>query len=199
MLSKAYPYVARRLLTDPAPQLRTSLQELLFRDGSFRWNRLENLLRNAKDSTDYDLDQVLDQTLEFLFSERGAYLRVRIADELAKEIDKMGYSLLQQVTRALRLPLGQEEVIAVPTPGTQSSQASWEHAVTILKILRDTPGFNPSTVATVIPKLIAQPEARGLGRRVVNGVVQRGIARLIREFLVTDQPTVPALPPVRTA
>jgi len=54
-------------------------------------------------------------------------------------------------------------------------------------------------VATVIPKLIAQPEARGLGRRVVNGVVQRGVARLIREFLVTDKPTVPALPPVRAA
>jgi predicted unusual protein kinase regulating ubiquinone biosynthesis (AarF/ABC1/UbiB family) len=199
VLSKAYPYVARRLLTDPAPQLRTSLQELLFRDGSFRWNRLENLLRNAKDSTDYDLDQVLDQTLEFLFSERGAYLRVRIADELAKEIDKMGYSLLQQIARTLRLPLGQDTVTTPATVETQPSQANWEHAVRILKILRDTPGFNPNTVATVIPKLIAQPEARGLGRRIVNGVVQRGIARLIREFLVTDKPAVPALPPVRTA
>ncbi|MEM8505008.1 MAG: AarF/ABC1/UbiB kinase family protein [Cyanobacteria bacterium P01_D01_bin.1] len=199
VLSKAYPYVARRLLTDPAPQLRTSLQELLFRDGSFRWNRLENLLRNAKDSTDYDLDKVLDQTLDFLFSERGAYLRVRIADELAKEIDKMGYSLLQQITKALRLPLGQNEVTPTTTVETQSPQANWEHAVRILKILRDTPGFNPNTVATVIPKLIAQPEARGLGRRVVSGVVQRGIARLIREFLVTDKPAVPALPPIRTA
>ena len=201
VLSKAYPYVARRLLTDPAPQLRTSLQELLFRDGSFRWNRLENLLRNAKDSTDYDLEQVLDQTLEFLFSKRGEYLRVRIADELAKEIDKMGYSLLRQITRALRLPLGQEDSVAPqPTPPSPSPQVSWEHAVRILKILRDTPGFDPTTVAAVIPKLIAEPEARGLGRRVVNGVVQRGVARLIREFLVTDDPAVvPALPPARAA
>ncbi len=201
VLSKAYPYVARRLLTDPAPQLRTSLQELLFREGSFRWNRLENLLRNAKDSTDYDLDKVLDQTLEFLFSERGAYLRVRIADELAKEIDKMGFSLLQQITRALRLPLGQEEpLITNPAATTQSPQANWEHVIRILKILRDTPGFNPATVAAILPKLVVEPEARGLGRRVVSGVVQRGIARLIREFLVTDKPTpVPVLPPVRAA
>nr|WP_038018988.1 AarF/ABC1/UbiB kinase family protein [Synechococcus sp. PCC 7335] len=200
VLSKAYPYVARRLLTDPAPQLRTSLQELLFRDGSFRWNRLENLLRNAKDSTDYDLDKVLSQTLEFLFSERGEYLRVRIADELAKEIDKMGYSLLRQITKALRLPLGQETPMAAQTTAYQSPQATWEHAIRILKILRDTPGFNPTTVATVIPKLISEPEARGLGRRVVSGVVQRGVARLIREFLVTEKrPPVPALPPVRAA
>ncbi|MFM2303409.1 MAG: hypothetical protein RLZZ135_818, partial [Cyanobacteriota bacterium] len=31
VLSKAYPYVAKRLLTDPAPDLRNSLKELLFK------------------------------------------------------------------------------------------------------------------------------------------------------------------------
>ncbi|MGD1899973.1 MAG: ABC1 kinase family protein [Phormidesmis sp.] len=205
VLSKAYPYVARRLLTDPAPQLRTSLQELLFRDGSFRWNRLENLLKNAGNSNDYDLDQVLDQTLEFLFSERGEYLRVRIADELAKEIDKMGYSLLQQITRAIRLPMGgmaaTDAQRTVETPlNAQPTESSWSQAIRILKILRDTPGFNPATVATVVPKLIAQPEARGLGRRVVTGVVQRALARLIREFL-NEPKTIekPILPPAASA
>ncbi|MEM6519890.1 MAG: AarF/ABC1/UbiB kinase family protein, partial [Cyanobacteria bacterium P01_C01_bin.70] len=39
VLSKAYPYVAKRLLTDPSTELRSSLQNLLFRDGEFRWNR----------------------------------------------------------------------------------------------------------------------------------------------------------------
>ncbi|MEL6161013.1 MAG: AarF/ABC1/UbiB kinase family protein [Cyanobacteria bacterium J06623_5] len=203
VLSKAYPYVARRLLTDPAPQLRTSLQELLFQNGSFRWNRLENLLKNARNSTDYDLDKVLDQTLEFLFSERGEYLRVRIADELAKEIDKMGYSLLQQVTRALGLPVGNEAALSQPAGGMvgqrPSAESSWEQAIRILKILRETQGFNPATVATVIPKLIAQPEARGLGRRVVSGVLQRAIARLIREFLTSRPATPTALPPASAA
>jgi predicted unusual protein kinase regulating ubiquinone biosynthesis (AarF/ABC1/UbiB family) len=47
VLSKAYPYVAKRLLTDPSPELRTSLRDLLFKDGSFRWNRLENLLKKC--------------------------------------------------------------------------------------------------------------------------------------------------------
>ena len=55
VLSKAYPYVAKRLLTDQSPQLRESLRDLLFKDGSFRWNRLENLLRNARSNQDYDL------------------------------------------------------------------------------------------------------------------------------------------------
>ncbi len=78
VLSKAYPYVAKRLLTDPAPELRQSLQELLFKDGDFRWNRLENLLRNARDSQDYDLEKVLQQTIDYLFSERGDHIRDHI-------------------------------------------------------------------------------------------------------------------------
>ncbi|MDA0266547.1 MAG: AarF/ABC1/UbiB kinase family protein, partial [Cyanobacteria bacterium] len=71
VLSKAYPYVAKRLLTDGSPELRASLQDLLFKDGEFRWNRLENLLLNARNSDDYDLSRVVDQTVDFLFSERG--------------------------------------------------------------------------------------------------------------------------------
>lgn len=144
---------------------------------------------------------MLDQTLEFLFSERGEYLRVRIADELAKEIDKMGYSLLQQVARTLRLPFADSEPVAVTPPSRpQSIETSWEQALRILRILRDTPGFDPTTIATVIPKLVTQPEARGLGRRVVSGVVQRAIARIIREFLTTEPAvTTPALPPARAA
>jgi Predicted unusual protein kinase len=34
VLSKAYPYVAKRLLSDPAPELRASLQDLLFKQGN---------------------------------------------------------------------------------------------------------------------------------------------------------------------
>ena len=77
VLSKAYPYVAKRLLTDPSPQLRNSLRELLFKDDRFRWNRLENLLKNAKGSEDYDLANALNQALDFLFSERGEFIRDR--------------------------------------------------------------------------------------------------------------------------
>lgn len=202
VLSKAYPYVARRLLTDPAPQLRSSLQALLFQDGSFRWNRLENLLKNAKDSDNYDLNQVLNQTLEFLFSERGEFLRDRIADELAKELDKAGYSLIQRVARALRLQAFESDPLTTPMGMTaQSGISSWEQAVRILGILRNTKGLDASTVAAVVPQLIVKPEARDIGRRVVNGVVQRAVARLIREFLVTE-PTItpiPVLPPARAA
>lgn len=50
-LEVAYPYVARRLLTDEDPALRTRLFQVLFQDGRFQWDRLENLLRLAREGT----------------------------------------------------------------------------------------------------------------------------------------------------
>jgi hypothetical protein len=47
-LEVAYPYVARRLLTDDDPALRERLLQVLLADGRFQWERLENLLRLAK-------------------------------------------------------------------------------------------------------------------------------------------------------
>jgi predicted unusual protein kinase regulating ubiquinone biosynthesis (AarF/ABC1/UbiB family) len=37
VLAAAYPYMAKRLLTDRDPYLRDALIELLFKDGRFRW------------------------------------------------------------------------------------------------------------------------------------------------------------------
>ncbi|CAI6010238.1 unnamed protein product [Closterium sp. NIES-65] len=48
-LEVAYPYVAKRLLTDPDPALRSRLIQVLFKDGVFQWKRLENLITLAKE------------------------------------------------------------------------------------------------------------------------------------------------------
>ncbi|KAG9439841.1 hypothetical protein H6P81_020006 [Aristolochia fimbriata] len=49
-LEVAYPYVAKRLLTDPNPALRERLIQVLFKDGIFQWKRLENLIVLAKEN-----------------------------------------------------------------------------------------------------------------------------------------------------
>ncbi|MFN6068367.1 MAG: ABC1 kinase family protein, partial [Pseudanabaena sp.] len=87
VLAVAYPYVANRLLTDPAPELRMALKDLLFRDGEFRWNRLENLLSNAQTNPDYNLNGTLDKGIDFLLSERSEFIHDRIIDEIVKGIE----------------------------------------------------------------------------------------------------------------
>ena len=45
----AYPYIAKRLLTDRDARLRERLIQVLFKQGKFQWERLENLVELAQE------------------------------------------------------------------------------------------------------------------------------------------------------
>lgn len=194
VLSAAYPYVAKRLLTDPSPELRASLKDLLFKEGSFRWNRLENLLRNARSSQDYDFNQVVNQTLDFLSSERGAFIRDRLVDEIVKGVDALGRNALHNFTDKLRdafdkVPLGNRLALAIhETPGASSEQQqTLEHIKRIWGILQETRGFDTSQLAPRIAQLLLKPEAQRIGQQVASRLTQRAVARFVREVLVSPQ------------
>ncbi len=191
VLSKAYPYIAKRLLTDTAPQLRTSLQELLFKDGSFRWNRLENLLTNASDSQDYDLSQVLDQTVEFLFSERGDFIREQLVEEVIKAVDNQGKKNWDDFTSIIRRGLGNNgQMISIPKVETASNL---DNIKRIWDILQATPGFDSMQVISLLPKLLVKPETQKMGQQIAGGLAQRAMARLIREVLApTETKSIPS-------
>ncbi|MEM1238391.1 MAG: AarF/ABC1/UbiB kinase family protein [Cyanobacteria bacterium P01_H01_bin.26] len=188
VLSKAYPYVAKRLLSDPSPELRQSLQELLFKDGDFRWNRLENLLRNARSSQDYDLEKVLQQTIDYLFSKRGDHIRNHLADELAKGLDQLGHGLVKRLQTAV----GSES--AKPTPTIEGTSVSWENISRIMGLLGDTEGLDGRTVVKFVPQVLTKPETRQMGQRVAQNLAQRAAARLLRTLFLAN-PSAPQTVP----
>jgi predicted unusual protein kinase regulating ubiquinone biosynthesis (AarF/ABC1/UbiB family) len=185
VLSKAYPYVAKRLLTDPSPELRSSLRDLLFKDGEFRWNRLENLLKNAKSSDDYDLSQALNQALEFLFSERGDFIRGYLVDEIVKSVDTLSQQGVQNATAVLGEWFG---VKVHQPPIAPADQKKLEHIQRILNILKETKGFDPLKLAAVVPQLLGKPETQKMGQQILSGLAQRAVAKLIRETLLKEEP-----------
>lgn len=191
VLSKAYPYVAKRLLTDPSVELRTSLKDLLFKDGSFRWNRLENLLKNAQNSEDYDINQVLDQTLDFLFSERGELIREQLGNELVKSIDLASRNALTTAQSKVAEWMG---VKAPPTPTTTPqptlNQNNLEQIQRIVGILQDTKGFDPMLLVQRVPGLMVKPEVQNLSQKVAGELAQRAAARLIRELFLSTDPLI---------
>jgi len=200
VLSKAYPYVAKRLLTDPSAELRNSLRDLLFKDGSFRWNRLENLLRNARDSGDYDLDSVMDQAVDFLFSERASFIRDRIVDEVSRSLDTLGKTAIDNATNQLRqainrfIPGQTSSAITLKQPYPKASpsektaeQKNLEHLMRILQILRESPGFDPTKLISLVPKVLSKPEAQQMGQQIVVNLAQRTLARTLREWALQDQ------------
>jgi len=184
VLSKAYPYVAKRLLTDQAPELRASLQDLLFKDGSFRWNRLENLIINARNSPDFNLNQTLDQTVDFLYSERGTFIRQNLVNEIVNGLDLFGRNTLQNFTLGFRQKLG---LPVNQAPAPVQTPKSIEHIQRIFAIVQETPGFDQTQVISLITKLLLQPETQQMSQQVISSLTQRALARLIRELLITDK------------
>jgi predicted unusual protein kinase regulating ubiquinone biosynthesis (AarF/ABC1/UbiB family) len=190
VMSAAYPYVAKRLLTDPSPELRASLKDLLFKDESFRWNRLENLLNNARNVENYDLNLALNQAVEFLFSERGDFIRDRLADELVKNLDQFGQDTVQNWSHQLQQRLGWK----APTQAQEKSQTTpnADHIQRIWGLLQNTPGFDASALIPVLANVVTRTEAQALGAQVATGLVQRTTARLLREWLL-PKTAAPAL------
>lgn len=183
VLGEAYPYIAKRLLTDPAPELRNSLKELLFKDGSFRWNRLEGLLRNAKGSMEYDISGSLDQGLDFLLSDRGEFIRTRLVEEIIKTIDNFGQNAWQQLTSNVSTRFGFPSTTTAMTP---ENAANLESIKRIWGILQETEGFDANKLLGLVPKLMARSETQQMGQQIASGLAQRAVVRFIREVLLVE-------------
>ncbi|MEA5471741.1 AarF/ABC1/UbiB kinase family protein [Spirulina sp. 06S082] len=183
VLSKAYPYIAKRLLTDPSEELRASLRDLLFKEGSFRWNRLENLLRNARDSQDYDFEFAVSQALDFIFSERGDFIRIKLVEEIVQAIDLYSRKTLFNFSTILRQRIGMSTE-KMPADLHNISQNNLAHIQNIWQILQETRGFDPMTFLAFVPKILSKSETQELGQQIANGLVQKVAARLIRNILL---------------
>ncbi|MFN3361017.1 MAG: AarF/ABC1/UbiB kinase family protein, partial [Pseudanabaenaceae cyanobacterium] len=165
VMSVAYPYVANRLLTEPTPELRQALRDVLIKDGSFRWNRLHNLLKSAQANQDYDFQRAVHHIADFLFSEEGFYLREKLVEELANSLDYLLQQNGQAPAKLLEL---------------------WE-------IIRSENLLPPQKLIPIAGQILTRPELYQLGGQVVSQVSQRAIARWIQEWVLQEEENSPKL------
>jgi predicted unusual protein kinase regulating ubiquinone biosynthesis (AarF/ABC1/UbiB family) len=100
----AYPYVARRLLTDESESLRKRLVEVLFKDDKFQWTRLENLIEIAKSDRGFDLVPTATMGLQYLFSDEGKLLRQRLIMAITED-DRLHISEVQRLWQLIAVDL----------------------------------------------------------------------------------------------
>jgi len=182
VLSVAYPYVANRLLTDTNPDLRNSLKDLLFRDGEFRWARLENLLRNAQSNQDYNLKETIHQVSDFLLSDRGEYMRDRLTDEIVKGIEKEALS---------RIPNPFSRKSGSNTASTVNiNDSSLSKLMGVWSTISQDQNLQPLEYVPLAGQIIAKPETQKMGRNIIWQLAQRAIARTIREVAINQQSPV---------
>ncbi len=182
VLAAATPYVAQRLLTDPSPELRTSFSNLLFKEGRFRWNRLANLLRDARSSEEYDRGETFTQVIDFLFSDSGQFIRDGLSAELIQILDGMGVSL---GTRLVQNPL---EVFSLQQElkgdGTELGidPQTFEQLKRLWSFVQSSPGTDPGKSPGMVMYILAKPEAIQFIQTVINGLTQKAIARFTRQW-----------------
>jgi predicted unusual protein kinase regulating ubiquinone biosynthesis (AarF/ABC1/UbiB family) len=182
VLSVAYPYVANRLLTDTNPDLRNSLKDLLFRDGEFRWARLENLLKNAQSNQDYNLKETIHQVSDFLLSDRGEYMRDRLTDEIVKGIEKEALS---------RIPNPFSRKSGSNTASTVNiNDSSLSKLMGVWSTISQDQNLQPLEYVPLAGQIIAKPETQKMGRNIIWQLAQRAIARTIREVAINQQSPV---------
>jgi len=189
ILGAAYPYFARRLMEDPDPSLRESLREMLFDGEIFRWQRLENLVGSAALSAQLDLEGLLDQVLNFLFSPKAGLLRDQLVEALVDGVDAVGWRttvlLGQKLPRQLQppgirnrqLPIGADPVLDISLMRQ------------LIRILQSLPGFEVQLLIDRLPNVLGQPELRRMGISVARGLAERGVVRLLRDVLMTPTST----------
>ena len=179
ILGAAYPYFARRLMEDPDPQLRQSLKEMLFDGEAFRWTRLENLVSSAASQAQLDLETLLDQVLDFLFSPRAGLLRDQLVDATVDRLDAIGWSTMQRLTQRLPKRL-QPSAMRGPGAVQANPLLQLEPVRELINVLQSLPGFTPDLLLKRMPRVLNEPDTRRMGLQVAQGLAERGVVRLVR-------------------
>ena len=185
ILGAAYPYFARRLMEDPDPSLRESLKEMLFDGDIFRWQRLDNLIASASQGSELDLNGLLDQVLDFLFSVNGGLLRQQLVDAAIQRVDSVAWQATLRLSG--RLP----EPLQPPGLKQRANQVDGSEPLLDLEpirqlvlILQALPGFEPQLLLKRLPRVLSEPNLRDMGLKLAKGLAERGVVRLLRDVLV---------------
>ena len=179
ILGAAYPYFARRLMEDPDPNLRKSLKEMLFEGEIFKWERLENLLTNASKQSEINIESLIDQVLDFLFSENGGILRDELIETVAKRIDLLNLYAIKTINK--QLPVTLRSKIFKEGVNDQSKLINdIEPIQKLIAILQKMPGFNAQLVLKKIKRLIQEPYARKMSMKIAQKFTKKSVARIIK-------------------
>ena len=178
ILGAAYPYFARRLMEDPDPELRESLKEMLFDNKKFKWDRLEDLISNAAKQTNLNLEKLLDEVINLLFSPKGGFLRNEIIENLTNQIDLIGLGFLKNFNKFLPKSL---KLNITSTNNNLSDLVQYiEPLRNFLEILQKVPGYSSDMFLKRVPRIINEPYTKEMGITIAKKVTEKGVVRLVK-------------------
>ena len=165
-------------MEDPDPQLRESLKEMLFDNKKFKWDRLEDLLSNAAKQTNLDLEKLLDEVINLLFSPKGGFLRDEIIEGLTNQIDLFSLKILKNLNYYL------PSSIKLNTTNEKNNLNDLVMYIdpfkNFLEILQKVPGYSIDIFLRRIPRLLNEPYSKEMGLKIAKKVTEKGVVRLVK-------------------
>ena len=165
-------------MEDPDPQLRESLKEMLFDNKQFKWDRLEDLLSNAAKQTSLDLEKLLDEVINLLFSPKGGFLRDEIINGLTNQIDLIGLKLLKSVNNYL--PKSIKLNTSQANKDLNDLILSIGPFKNFLEIIQKIPGYSIDIFLKRMPRLINEPYTKEMSLEIAKKVTEKGVVRLVK-------------------
>ena len=179
ILGAAYPYFAKRLIEDKDPELRESLKEMLFDGNAFMWTKLEDLINSATKETTLNLEDLIEQIINFLYSKNGFHFREEIENKIVKKIDSIGWNAIKKINKKLpkliRIKSIDESLNILPAENKKNVESR-----NISLIIKEIPGFKKRILLKKLPRIIKEPITRKISLSIVKKTSEKGMVRLIK-------------------
>ena len=151
---------------------------MLFDNKQFKWDRLEDLLSNAAKQTNLDLEKLLDEVINLLFSPKGGFLRDEIINGFTSQIDMIGLNLLKSINNYL--PKSIKFNVAKENKNINELILSIEPFKNFLEIIQKIPGYSIDIFLKRMPRLINEPYTKEMSFKIAKKVTEKGVVRLVK-------------------
>tara|TARA_Y100000589_G_scaffold237664_1_gene225072 strand:- start:6808 stop:7284 length:477 start_codon:yes stop_codon:yes gene_type:complete len=151
---------------------------MLFDNKKFKWDRLEDLLSNAAKQTDLDLEKLLDEVINLLFSPKGGFLRNELIEGLTNQIDIINWKVLKNIN--YYLPKSLKISFNNQNQNMNNIFLSIEPFKNFFNVVQKVPGYSIDIFLKRIPRLLNEPYTKEMSLKIAKKVTEKSVVRLVR-------------------
>merc|ERR1711991_1299394 len=135
-------------------------------------------LSNAAKQTNLDLEKLLDEVINLLFSSKGGFLRDEIIEGLTYQIDSFNLKMLKNLNNYL--PNSIKLNVTSENNNLSDLIVNIEPLRNFFEILQKVPGYSIDIFLKRVPRLINEPYTKEMGIEIAKKVTEKGMVRLVK-------------------
>jgi hypothetical protein len=159
---------------------------MLFDDNNLKLERLDDLLTSATKEKQLDSEKILDQTIDFLFSQKGKVLRNELVNILASKIDSIGWKTVISLNNKLPSKIRSKTI----EKSSKINNKIIFNMSSINKMFNKStikPGFKRKIFFNKLPKILGTKDTYRMGVGLMKKTSEKGLIRLVKVAAGVEQ------------